>query len=86
MKRVNVVLGDQEIRALTKLARERHQSKSATVRELIRSVSREPDMETRMAAWRELTSLNAPVADVETMKRETMEGFLGIRESDHPNP
>ncbi|MEK7765451.1 MAG: CopG family transcriptional regulator [bacterium] len=88
MKRVNVVLGDQEVRALAKLARERHQSKSATVRQLIREKAPAPDpgLKARLEAWRRLTSMNLPVADVETMKRETMEGMLGIRKSDAQNP
>ncbi len=85
MKRVNVVLGDQEVRALAKLARERHQSKSATVRQLIREKAPDPDLKARLEAVRRLTNLNGPVADVETMKREAMEGMLGIRKSDNPD-
>lgn len=74
-QRVQTVLSDDQFRQLSQTAAETGKPLSVLVREAIEKTYFAPrEEEQRLAALRELLSLNAPVADWEEMEAEIIRG------------
>lgn len=79
-KRLQVVLSDDEYRAMERVARARQMTVSSWVREALRSAQRlvpgaRPDH--KIAAVREAARFNYPTADPAQMLTEIERGYLG---------
>ena len=76
-KRIQAVLTEEQYRALLKLAKQQHRPVSELVRDAIDSVYfGGAALEKRRAALQDLLSIDAPVADWETMEAEIIKGSL----------
>lgn len=74
-KRVQTVLTEEQFEELAELSEKLNKPLSVLVREAVERYCLEPaNLERRMAALRELLSLNAPVADWEQMEDEITRG------------
>ncbi len=77
-KRLQVLLDDQELAEIQKLARRRHQTTAAWVREALR-VARDtmtyPETGRKLRAVREAAALAYPAGDVDEMLREIERGY-----------
>jgi hypothetical protein len=79
-KKTTILLSPTQHERLARIAELRHSSIGELVRSACDQVYREPTVEEKLAAVRRLAELNGPVADVATMKRES------IKYKDEPLP
>ena len=82
-KRLQVVLSDDEYRAMERMAKSRRMTVSSWVREALRSAQRlvpgaRPDH--KIAAVREAARFTYPTSDPAQMMAEIERGYLGPRE------
>jgi hypothetical protein len=71
-KKTTILFSPSQHGRLTRIAKMRHSSIGELVRSACDEVYREVTMEDKLVALRELSQLNAPVADVRTMKRQSV--------------
>lgn len=79
-KRLQVLLEDDELAEIQALARRRRQTTAAFVRDALRSAraaADAPSVERKLRAVREAVRHAYPVGDIETMKAEIEQGYLG---------
>jgi hypothetical protein len=77
-KRLQVLLEDDELLAIQELARRRHQTTAAWVRDALRRAREEtvyPEAVRKLRAVREASLLAYPVADVDDMLAEIERGY-----------
>jgi hypothetical protein len=82
-KRLQVVLSDEEYRAMERVARSRQMTVSSWVREALRAAQRmvpgvRPDR--KIAAVREAARLSYPTGDPAQMLAEIERGYIGLPE------
>lgn len=79
-KRLQVLLEDDELLAIQELARKRHQTTAAWVRDVLRKAREEtvyPETVRKLLAVREAARLAYPIADPDTLAAEIESGYLG---------
>jgi len=77
MRRVQILLPEEEHERLQELARERRRSVAGLVREAVAACyPAPPSRRTRMAAVRRMMKMEFPVADWPQMEEEIIRGFL----------
>lgn len=91
-KRLQVLLDDVELAEIAALARRRHQTTAAWVREALRAArvaSEYPLPESKLRAVREAAAHAFPVGSIEEMRAEIEHGYLagpGEREAGEHDP
>ena len=81
-KRLQVLLDDEELAAIQKLAKRRRQTTAAWVRETLRSARNAedyPDPEPKLRAIREALSHDYPSGEIETINADIERGYLEQR-------
>jgi hypothetical protein len=71
-KKTTILFSPAQHRRLTRLAKLQHSSIGELVRSACERVYKEVTVEEKLAALKDLSKLNAPVADVRTMKRQSV--------------
>jgi hypothetical protein len=78
-KRLQVLLPDEEMKEIQRLARQEHSTVGEWVRRTLKDAgSRKPvtDAESKLLAVRRAVEFNAPTADIDEMLREIERGYL----------
>jgi hypothetical protein len=79
-KRLQVLLGDDELAEIQALAKRRRQTTAAFVRDALRAAKQSsdyPTVESKLRALREAVSHAYPTADIDQMNEEIERGYLG---------
>lgn len=79
-KRLQVLLEDTELAEIRALARRRHQTTAAFVRDALRAARAAadyPTVESKLSAIREAVGHAYPAGDVDTIRAEIERGYLG---------
>jgi len=79
-KRLQVLLEDAELAEIQDLARRRRQTTAAFVRDALRAARQEaeyPTVEHRLRAVREAVGHAFPAGDIESIRAEIEQGYLG---------
>ena len=82
-KRLQVLLDDEELADIQQLARRRHQTTAAFVRDALRAArdtSAHPDTGRKLRAVRESAAFSYPSGDVEAMLADIERGYRGPEE------
>jgi hypothetical protein len=78
-KRLQVLMDDDELKAIQKLARKERVTTAEWVRRRLRAAREEqarPDIATKLAAIRTASAYRFPVPDIEQMLEEIEQGYL----------
>jgi predicted transcriptional regulator len=78
IKRLQVLLEDDELMAIQELARKRHQTTAAWVRDALRKAREEtvyPEAVRKLRAVREASTFAYPVTDIDPMLAEIERGY-----------
>lgn len=81
-RRLQVLLDDDELAAIQRLAKRRRQTTAAWVRETLRAARNAedyPDPEPKLRAIREALGYDYPSGDIETINAEIERGYLERR-------
>jgi hypothetical protein len=78
-KRLQVLIDDEELRAIQRLARDDRVTTAEWVRQRLREAQEQrarPDIERKLAVIRAATRFRAPAPDIEQLNAEIEQGYL----------